>query len=550
MGKCNIPDTNPLDKECSVENNPVVTNSSCVKSGTGGACPVVDNCAPWELTKETDDSCFISAISQELLNISGADINVYRLLGIHEQGKLLDVTGNGMGISNGDMPNYPANNAFDKFITEWRSRQLGSDIVRSSYIGYDFGQIKLPNGRDRYGIETFVKSDVATIKLKQGCNPQNRVTKIRVERSSDGVKWYGVKMLDVPDCDGMVTLNFAKTVPSRFWRIRPVTFNGSSTDWWSVQALQLMDYEVTAVDNIQDRVFLENRDRDYDTSTVKIKGSYTPLELQSFQSRFGNSQIFGGGETYSIEINFSQVVALLGRPLVIGDIIQLPSETQYSPSLKPILKYLEVTNIAWSVNGYTLNWVPTLQRVLAEPVIASQETQDIFGKLTEGIDSTGLVDIDDGSTDKLYQDTSNIDQTITALADNLVPENGEDYAGVQKITKDDPWLATHPTFDVRKMDRNRNLYGIDAMPPNGLPFTEGDDFPANPKDKDWHRLTFTHVNNNIPPRLHRFSKVKDRWIYLETDRRFAIKNSKPLLQEFLNPSESSLTNPADTNKVF
>lgn len=552
MSNCDLPDTNPLDKPCIVPTITATANLSCQTSPTGLACPVEDDCSPFELTSEelSSDSCLINSFVTEALNKGAANINVFKLLGVYAQGQLCDLTGVGAPISSGSIPNYPAANAFDKYITEWRSEQTGSKVLTNAYIGYDFGPIRLANDRVRYGIDTLVKHDVATIKIKQGCNSLNRVTQIRVERSNDGTKWFGAALLSVSDCDGMVTLNFSKTVPSRWWRIRPTLFNGGINDYWSVQALQLIDYEETAVTNIQDRIFLENRDRQYDKSTVTIKGSYTPLSLQTYQSKFGNSQLFGGIETYSIEVSFSAVVGLLGRPLVIGDIIQLPSETQYSPTLKPILKYLEVTDMSWSTNGYTPNWIPTLQRILAGPVLASQETQDVLGKLTQDIDSSGLVDIDNGDNSKAYQDLSSISQTIHADADTNVPERGEDFADVTKLSPAVyEWEKQYKNLNMKKVDRNRNVYGIDAMPPNGLPFTQADTFPKSPKNGDYHRLTYTFINNDIPPRLHRWSDAKGRWIYLETDQRFAHKNTKPLLQEFLDPTNEGV-NPHNMGIAF
>ena len=121
----------------------------------------------WELT-EVEDSCLIDDYINEQITIGGAVVNVFRLLGVHEQGKLQDLTGNGFPISNGDHPNFPASNAFDTYETEWRSLQTGSDITKA-YIGYDFGELLLDNGRKRYGIETFVKNDVASFWIRQGC---------------------------------------------------------------------------------------------------------------------------------------------------------------------------------------------------------------------------------------------------------------------------------------------------------------------------------------------------------------------------------------------
>lgn len=542
---CGITNENPLESSgsCSLDENgkPIVTPtpsglSSCEEKPSGQKCPPVATCSYWELIK-SPETCIIESYIEESLNIGGADINVHKLLGVHEQGLLQDLTGQGTAISSGDMPNNPASNAFDKFISEWRSLQTGSDVVAKAYIGYDFGPIRLDNGRLRYGAETFIKHDVTRIQIKQSCNASQRVTKARVERSSDGVKWYGVSVINLPDCDGLVTINFKRSVPSRWWRLRPITFSGGPNDYWAVQALKLVDYEETALDNIQDRILMENRDRDYAETPIKVKGQYTPLDKNFVVMKWGG--MFA--DQYSIQVSFNQAVSRLGRPFVIGDILQLPSETQYSPTLTPVLKYLEVIDVAWGAESFTPTWVPTTQRLLCKQALASQETQDIFGKLTPTIDSTGLLDIDDGNATK-YQDYSNIDQTIRADANTAVPRQGQDYANIPKLSDELlKFSDDHPNMNLRKLDRNRTVYGIDAMPPNGLPYTEADEFPAAPANGDYHRLTYNKINKAIPARLYRYSAAKGHWIYLETDNRQVLSNAKSLLEEFKSSDTSTVT---------
>jgi len=384
-------------------------NASCIKTPSGLLCPAVENCSPFDLSESTE-TCIINDYVAESINIGGAPLNVYRLLGVHEQGSLQDLVGAGTSFSNGFLPGYSSANAFDKYVTEYRSLQTGEDVVKSAFLGYDFGPIKLSNGRTRYGIETAIKFDVSRIQILQGCDSGNRVTKIRIERSNDGEKWFGVAIQNLPDCDGMVTLNFARSVPSRYWRIRPVTFNGGPDDYWSIKALQFIDYEKTKINNIQDRILLENRDRDYDENPIKMKCAYQPIDTIGNQTKFG---FMPGSDKWVLEVSFTSAIQMLGRPFVIGDIIELPSETQYSANLTPTKKYLEVEDTGWSVNGYTPTWVPTLMRLIAVPAISSQETQDLFGKLTRDVDSSGLVDIDNGQND-VYQDYSDISQTIKA----------------------------------------------------------------------------------------------------------------------------------------
>lgn len=538
-------------KPCQINNNPLYSSGNCTDATTAppsqgggksctdrvgaGICPSVSLCSPWDLTAMSDVNCLAESAIEEQLNIAGAQINIHKLLGIHEQGLLDDLTNNGFAISAGDLPGNPAINAFDQFITEWRSAHTGTDVVAKAYIGYDFGPLRLENGRDRYTDTTFVHKDVSTLRIKQGCDSKNRATKIRVERSPDGEKWFGVAILDLQDCDGLLTYSFRKTVPSRWWRIRPLQFNGGQSDYWSIQALQFADYEITSEQNIQDRIFLENRDRDYSESPIRLKAQYSPFDKSLASGKFG-FEFFT--EDYELKFSFRQVVRALGRPFIIGDILELPSEAQFNTKLTPIKKYLEVTDVGWDSQSFTAAWVPTMQRVVAKPVVASQETQDIMGKLTKTVDASGLFDIDDGNPGKKYQDYHDISQTIKADALTQVPQKGIDVGDLAVISPElKQFSDDKPDMNLEKLSRYHSIYTQDALPPNGLPYTQGDTFPSNPKDGDFHRLTYQNISSNIPARLHVYSSEKSRWIFLQSDVKKSINSVKPRLQDFLNPTK-------------
>lgn len=534
--KCNPQIMDPIDNVggCSIESDNPASESGCVETPQGLKCPP-QSCSPWDLTQGPEDCLFASYI-EEQLNISGAVLKVHKLLGIHEQGLVQDVTGNGTAIASGALANNPASNAFDKYITEWRSLEAGSEVTSSAFIGYDFGPIRLFNGRERYGLPTEVMKDISTIKIMQGCDKQNRATKIRVERSENGKKWYGVAVLDVKDCDGLVTLNFKRTVPSRYWRIRPIAFNGTSADYWVVRVLQFVEYEATALSNIQDKILLENRDRDYQEYAVNIKAAYTPQENSSQFDRFGQNPF---SDMYAFDVSFAQCVERLGRPFVIGDIIMVPSERQYSATLRPIDKYLEVTDIFWAATGFSATWTPSVQKIVAKPLIASQETQDIAGKLTADVDGAGVFDINDGLDGKKYQDYMDISDNIRANNKERVPVKGIDYANNPVISPElRKFAADHPNMNVNKLTAARLTQGVDAMPPNGEPYTEADEFPASPKNGDYHRLTYKALGNNIPARLHRYSTAKGRWIYLESDYKSAQNALRPHLKDYTSRDSS------------
>lgn len=530
---------------------PQSSTNGCITTSSGVKCPtppVSDpNCNPFQLTDDTA-SCFIDSVVNESLNIAGADLHVYKLLGVHEQCKLTDVTGNGRAISNGSQPHFPASYAFDIYKSEWRSVQRGEDVITLSAIGYDFGEIKTSdNSRRRYGINANVRKHITAIAIKQSSDSLKRATKVRIERSDNCEKWYGVAVVDLPDNDCLNTILFNDSVPMRFWRLRPVAFNGGANDYWGVQAIKMYhNYIATNEDNIQDKILFENRDRDYAEEPILLKGSYDLLDISTELSRFG---IEIPSATMQFSIGFTSCVALLGRPLIIGDIIEVPSEAQYTPTMQKIKRWVEVTDVAWATTGYTPGWQPTLLKVTAQPAFASQETQDIFGDLAENkVDSLGLMDKGNGKNPN-YQDYSDIEQTIQSLAADAVPEAGEEYSSVVRQWEPEELAeaAKHGILpNLMKIGQVPTPFASylveDAMPPNNAPFTEGPIYPTSPKHGDYHRLIYEGLSKDVPAQLYRYSQTKGRWVYLESDRRAAWNSDKPVLEEFLrSPDRKPIT---------
>lgn len=488
------------------------------------------SCKTWQLS-QSGDVGVIDLYGAESLAIGGADFNVFKLLGVHEQGKLIDLAGHGIPISGGTANGSSAEYAFmkDECGHFWRSVQKGStDITAYAYIGYNFGTPKLENGRNRYGVDVDVKYHITTIRIQQSTNPNRRVTKARVERSEDGEKWFGVALIDLPNNDQLNQISFKQSALSRYWRIRPISFTGSDTDFWEVQNLELIDWDETNLFQVQDEYgWIENRDRDYADKSITIKGFYDLYEKETDLSQFG----FGTtGSLFYITCNFNDVVNRLGRPIVIGDILEVPSEAQYNPKLERVLKYLEVTDVSWSAEGYTPGWHPTMLRVIAEPMLAKQETMDIVGDLAGAIDHSGLFELDQSKYSELAIQQH---ERARAKADQEVPLRGSDSTEFETFEDDDPRTQAYAEhdIDIRKIGvKQTALYVEDALPKNGEPYTEGSEYPSNPSDGDYHRLTYTGLADSIPPRLYRYSGKKGRWVFLESDKRFEYDPQKPSLQ--------------------
>jgi len=227
------------------------------------------------------------------------------------------------------------------------------------------------------------------------------------------------------------------------------------------------NYVATEINNIQDKVLLENRDRDYAEEDITIKGYYDlqdiPTELTAFGIELPSLIMY-------LTVSFSACVKSLGRPLVIGDIMEIPSEAQYSAELKKILKWMEVTDVSWSPEGYTPGWRPTLLRVIAQPAYASQETQDIFGDLDSSLpDELGSVVGGDGNS-PIYQDYFAVSQTLEAEARDAVPERGAEASShVRQFEQEEIDEAAKHGANIAKIGLNpRGLYVEDAMPPNNF----------------------------------------------------------------------------------
>lgn len=474
---------------------------------------------------------------EESLNIGGAVVNVFKLLGIHEQGTLIDLTGQGRPISSGNAhTDWAASNVYNssEACGGWRSIEKGQDVIRTAYLGYDFGPIyDHEDERNIYGIETNISHHITTLKIKQGSDSTKRVTKARIERSLDGKTWYGADLVDLPDDDNLNEINFKGSSASRYWRIRPTAFNGvTANDMWEVTQLELMDWEETSLYNVQDQMgFLESRDRDYAKESIEIKGSYDLLDIQTDVGMFGQAP---ASQNLYLMLSFSQCVRRLGRPIVVGDILEIPSEAQYAHDLQRVKKYMEVTDVAWSTEGYTPGWQPTLFRVIIEPMISSQETLDIIGDIKQP-DATGFLDIDDEE----YTDLTDQDHRVDTQADTNVPERGEDQYEIAHIDEDEVESIAASTggINVGKLSSNQGkLYVEDGLPPNGLPYTEGPKYPTDPNDRDYHRIT--NDKFNIPARLFRYSVAKTRWIYCETDRRDQYNTMKPTLQNMITSASA------------
>jgi hypothetical protein len=80
-------------------------------------------------------------------------------------------------------------------------------------------------------------------------------------------------------------------------------------------------YDAVKETNIQDLLFLENRDRKYDPDVYTMRGIYNVQDIDFNLSQFG---LFLSNDTLFLTIHINSSVKTLGRKVMAGDVVELP----------------------------------------------------------------------------------------------------------------------------------------------------------------------------------------------------------------------------------
>ena len=157
-------------------------------------------------------------------------------------------------------------------------------------------------------------------------------------------------------------------------------FLGTSNTGPSQDATQ-PQYDSLDPTNIQDLLFLETRDRTYDPNIYRIRGHYNVQNLDFDLSQFG---LFLNNDIIFITIHYNDMIDLIGRKLMVGDVLELPHLTDYHPLNETIpiglRRYYQVTDGNYASEGFSQTWYPHLWRIKCEPLVDSQEFANILSK--------------------------------------------------------------------------------------------------------------------------------------------------------------------------
>jgi hypothetical protein len=314
-------------------------------------------------------------------------------------------------------------------------------------------------------------------------------------------------------------------------------------------------YTTDSVSNIQDLLFLENRDRKYDPDVYILRGVYNLQDIDFNLSQFG---LFLQNDTIFITFHINDTVEKLGRKIIAGDVLELPhlkDEYALNDFNFALKRFYVIEEVNRAAEGFSVTWYPHLYRAKCKPLVDSQEFKQILdGVAGEGTNQT-LRDI--MST---YEKEMQITQAVLDQAEADAPKSGYDtskfYTLQKNLTTGETELVTsdntqlNVSFETQATDADGNPlvddngdpiyvgatastiykspewedYGGyitgDGVPPNGTPFSSGIAFPLNPAEGQFHLRT-----DYFPTRLFRFNGA--RWVKFEDNIRMTMSNLGP-----------------------
>lgn len=139
-------------------------------------------------------------------------------------------------------------------------------------------------------------------------------------------------------------------------------------------------YSSMSETNIQDLLFLENRDRKYDPDVYVIRGHYQVSDIDFNLSQFG---LFLQNDTVFMTVHINNSIDLIGRKIMPGDVFELPNlkdEYALNDFQSSLKRFYVVEDVNRAAEGFSATWYPHLYRLKLKPIVDSQEFKDILDR--------------------------------------------------------------------------------------------------------------------------------------------------------------------------
>jgi hypothetical protein len=308
-------------------------------------------------------------------------------------------------------------------------------------------------------------------------------------------------------------------------------------------------YDEVKETNIQDLLFLENRDRSYDSSIYHIRGVYNVADIDFNLSQFG---LFIDNDTVFMTVHINDFIKTIGRKPLSGDVLEIPNlrdEFALNDFDVSLPKYYVISDVGRAAEGFSPTWYPHLYRLKLTKISNTQQFADIFNQtipdpVTGEATTTTLADLLSTHNRALQ-----INNALISQAEADAPLSGYETQHLYTLAVDDEGNASLQTVDDMNIDATAStiqatdpitgallfdtggnpIYqgltasAVDSKPkrdgyvgyllgdgiaPNGAAFGHGITFPNGPVDGDYFLRT-----DFLPNRLFRYAT--NRWIKRE-----------------------------------
>ena len=159
--------------------------------------------------------------------------------------------------------------------------------------------------------------------------------------------------------------------------------------------------------NIEDLLFLENRDRKYDKDIYRIRGLYNVQNIDFNLSQFG---LFIDNDTLYMTVHINDFIKYIGRKPISGDVLELPhlrDDFALDDHDISLPRYYVIEDVGRASEGFSATWYPHLYRLKLKRITDSQQFADILNQ---------------PATDANGDATTEPDNFIEELSDFFSPE--------------------------------------------------------------------------------------------------------------------------------
>ena len=295
---------------------------------------------------------------------------------------------------------------------------------------------------------------------------------------------------------------------------------------------------------IQDLLFLENRDRKYDESIYKVRGIYNVQNIDFNLSQFG---LFIDNDTVFLTVHINNWIDYIGRKPISGDVLEFPhlrddfaidSVVNNETISIALPRYYVIEDVGRASEGFSITWWPHLYRLKLKKITDSQQFADLLDK--EVLDANG-----DPTPDVTLRDLLSTRAVEYAINDGIIAEAEADapLSGYETghyytlavdpssgktiiTTADETDLSTdstiHNTSEVNATPQRSGYTGYllgDGLPLNGgTNFGHGVNFPTSTASGDYFLRT-----DFMPNRLFRYNGAM--WVKVEDGVRMTMTNT-------------------------